>query len=99
MDEVIYEEFKGTGNQEIHLERHIAEKRIYPAINIRRSATRREEKLMSEEELQRVWILRKFLHEMEDIDAIEFLIDHLKKSQTNLEFFNSMKSADAIKSS
>ena len=97
MDEVIYEEFKGTGNQEIHLERHIAEKRIYPAINIRRSATRREEKLMSEEELQRVWILRKFLHEMEDIDAIEFLIDHLKKSKTNVEFFNSMKSADAIK--
>lgn len=99
MDEVIYEEFKGTGNQEIHLERHIAEKRIYPAINIRRSATRREEKLMSEEELQRVWILRKFLHEMEDIDAIEFLIDHLKKSRTNVEFFNSMKSADAIKNS
>lgn len=99
MDEVIYEEFKGTGNQEIHLERHIAEKRIYPAINIRRSATRREEKLMSEEELQRVWILRKFLHEMEDIDAIEFLIDHLKKSITNVEFFNSMKSADAIKNS
>ena len=99
MDEVIYEEFKGTGNQEIHLERHIAEKRIYPAINIRRSATRREEKLMTEEELQRVWILRKFLHEMEDIDAIEFLIDHLKKSRTNVEFFNSMKSADAIKNS
>ncbi|MYD46749.1 MAG: transcription termination factor Rho [Gammaproteobacteria bacterium] len=96
MDEVIYEEFKGTGNQEIHLERHIAEKRIYPAINIRRSATRREEKLMTEEELQRVWILRKFLHEMEDIDAIEFLIDHLKKSITNVEFFNSMKSADAL---
>lgn len=99
MDEVIYEEFKGTGNQEIHLERHIAEKRIYPAINIRRSATRREEKLMTEEELQRVWILRKFLHEMEDIDAIEFLIDHLKKSRTNVEFFNSMKSADAISNS
>ena len=99
MDEVIYEEFKGTGNQEIHLERHIAEKRIYPAINIRRSATRREEKLMTEEELQRVWILRKFLHEMEDIDAIEFLIDHLKKSRTNVEFFNSMKSADAITNS
>jgi len=96
MDEVIYEEFKGTGNQEIHLERHIAEKRIYPAINIRRSATRREEKLMTEEELQRVWILRKFLHEMEDIDAIEFLIDHLKKSITNVEFFNSMKSTDAL---
>ena len=97
MDEVIYEEFKGTGNQEIHLERHIAEKRIYPAINIRRSATRRVERLMSEDDLQRVWILRKFLHEMEDLDAIEFLLDHLKKTQTNVEFFNSMKSADAIK--
>lgn len=97
MDEVIYEEFKGTGNQEIHLERHIAEKRIYPAINIRRSATRREERLMSEDDLQRVWILRKFLHEMEDLNAIEFLLDHLKKTQTNVEFFNSMKSADAIK--
>ncbi len=99
MDEVIYEEFKGTGNQEIHLERHIAEKRIYPAISIRRSATRREERLMSEEELQRVWILRKFLHKMEDIDAIEFMLDHLRKSKTNVEFFNSMKSAQAIKGS
>ena len=93
MDEVIYEEFKGTGNQELHLERTIAERRIYPAINIRRSGTRQEERLMSEEELSRAWILRKLLHEMNDADAIEFLIDRLKATKTNEEFFNSMKSA------
>ena len=91
MDEVIYEEFKGTGNQELHLERKIAEKRVYPAINIRRSGTRREELLMSEEELQRVWILRKILHDMDDVVAIEFLIDKLKDTKTNAEFFNSMR--------
>ncbi len=91
MDEVIYEEFKGTGNQELHLERKIAEKRIYPAINIRRSATRREELLMAEDELQRVWILRKLLHDMDDIAAIEFLIDKLKDTKTNEEFFASMR--------
>ena len=91
MDEVIYEEFKGTGNQELHLERKIAEKRVYPAINIRRSATRREELLMSEEELQRVWILRKLLHDMDDIGAIEFIIDKLKDTKTNDEFFSSMR--------
>ena len=91
MDEVIYEEFKGTGNQELHLERKIAEKRVYPAINIRRSGTRREELLMSEEELQRVWILRKLLHEMDDIAAIEFMINKLKDTKTNDQFFASMK--------
>ena len=91
MDEGIYEEFKGTGNQELHLERKIAEKRVYPAINIRRSATRREELLMAEEELQRVWILRKLLHDMDDIAAIEFILDKLKDTKTNEEFFNSMK--------
>ena len=91
MDEVIYEEFKGTGNQELHLERKIAEKRVYPAINIRRSATRREELLMAEDELQRVWILRKLLHDMDDIAAIEFILDKLKETKTNEEFFNSMK--------
>ena len=91
MDEVIYEEFKGTGNQELHLERKIAEKRVYPAINIRRSATRREELLMGEEELQRVWILRKLLHDMDDVAAIEFILDKLKETKTNDEFFNSMK--------
>ncbi|MEM1231527.1 MAG: transcription termination factor Rho [Pseudomonadota bacterium] len=91
MDEVIYEEFKGTGNQELHLERKIAEKRVYPAINIRRSATRREELLINEEDLSRIWILRKLLHDMDDLNAIEFLIDKLKNTKTNEEFFNSMK--------
>lgn len=92
MDEVIYEEFKGTGNLELHLDRKVAEKRVYPAINIRRSGTRREELLMREEELQRVWILRKLLHDMEDIAATEFLIERLKNFKTNDEFFLSMKS-------
>ncbi len=91
MDEVIYEEFKGTGNLELHLERKIAEKRVYPAINIRRSGTRREELLMSEEELQRVWILRKLLHEMDDVAAIEFMLTKLKDTKTNDQFFASMK--------
>ncbi|MEK9747933.1 MAG: transcription termination factor Rho [Pseudomonadales bacterium] len=91
MDEVIYEEFKGTGNMELHLERKIAEKRVYPAINIRRSGTRREDLLMSEEELQKVWILRKILHEMDDLAAIEFLLGKMKKTKTNEEFFASMK--------
>ncbi len=91
MDEVIYEEFKGTGNQELHLERKIAEKRVYPAINIRRSATRREELLMGEEELARVWILRKLLHEMDDVNAIEFMLGKLKETKTNEEFFASMR--------
>lgn len=91
MDEVIYEEFKGTGNMELHLDRKVAEKRVYPAINVRRSGTRREELLTSEEELQRMWILRKLLHGMEDTPAIEFLIDKLKDTKTNNEFFDSMK--------
>ena len=91
MDEVIYEEFKGTGNMELHLDRKIAEKRVYPAINVRRSGTRREDLLMAEDELQRVWILRKLLHGMDDGDAIEFLIDKLKVTKANDEFFQSMK--------
>lgn len=91
MDDVIYEEFKGTGNNEIHLDRKIAEKRIYPAININRSGTRREELLVSQEELQKVWILRKLLHPMEEIAAMEFLLDRLKVTKTNSEFFESMK--------
>jgi transcription termination factor Rho len=91
MDEVIYEEFKGTGNMELHLDRRIAEKRVFPAINIRRSGTRREELLTSDEELNRIWILRKLLHSMEDIDATEFLLDKLKDTKTNDEFFASMK--------
>ena len=91
MDEVIFEEFKGTGNQEIHLDRAIAEKRIFPAINIRRSGTRREELITDDAELARINILRKLLHEMEDIDATDWLIDKLSKHKTNSEFFDSMK--------
>jgi len=92
MDEVIYEEFKGTGNKEVQLDRRIAEKRVYPAINIRSSGTRREDLLMSEADIQRVWILRKLLHSMDDdTAAIEFLLDKLKDTKTNDEFFQSMK--------
>ena len=91
MDEVIYEEFKGTGNLELHLDRKIAERRVFPAINIRRSGTRREELLMGEGELQRVWILRKLLNDMEDVPATEFLVDKLKSFKNNDEFFNAMK--------
>lgn len=91
MDDVIYEEFKGTGNNEIHLDRKIAEKRIYPAININRSGTRREELLVSQEELQKIWILRKLLHPMEETAAMEFLLDRLKATKTNAEFFDAMK--------
>ena len=91
MDEVIYEEFKGTGNMELHLDRRIAEKRVYPAININRSGTRREEKLTSAEELQKMWILRKLLHPMDELAAMEFLIERLKDTKTNEEFFEAMK--------
>ncbi len=91
MDEVIFEEFKGTGNSEVHLDRKVAEKRVFPAINIRRSGTRREDLLTSEEELQRMWILRKLLDPMEDTAATEFVIDKLKDFKTNDEFFLSMK--------
>ena len=91
MDEVIYEEFKGTGNMEIHLDRRIAEKRIYPAININRSGTRREELLTTPEELQKIWILRKVLHSMDELDAMEFMLGKLQTSKTNSEFFESMK--------
>ncbi len=91
MDEVIFEEFKGTGNMEAHLDRKLAERRVYPAINIRRSGTRREDLLASEEEMQRMWILRKLLNPMEDTAATEFLIDRLKDTKTNLEFFEAMK--------
>ncbi|PIE20434.1 MAG: transcription termination factor Rho [Neptuniibacter caesariensis] len=91
MDEVIFEEFKGTGNSEVHLDRKVAEKRVFPAINIRRSGTRREDLLTSEEELQRMWILRRLLDPMEDTAATEFVIDKLKDFKTNDEFFLSMK--------
>lgn len=91
MDEVIYEEFKGTGNMEIHLDRRIAEKRLFPAININRSGTRREELITKPDELQKMWILRKILHPMDELAANEFLIDRLKLAKTNNEFFDSMK--------
>lgn len=91
MDEVIYEEFKGTGNMEIHMDRKIAEKRVFPALNINRSGTRREELLLGQEELQKVWILRKFLHSMDEIDAMEFVLGRMQNSKTNVEFFDQMK--------
>ena len=91
MDEVIYEEFKGTGNMELILDRKMAEKRVYPAINVRRSGTRREDLLTTEEELQRMWILRKLLSSQEDLQATEFILDKLKNTKTNEEFFNAMK--------
>ena len=91
MDDVIYEEFKGTGNMELHLEREISEKRVYPAININRSGTRREELLTTTEELQKIWILRKLLHPMEPLNAMEFLLERLKSTKNNAEFFDAMK--------
>jgi transcription termination factor Rho len=91
MDEVIFEEFKGTGNMELHLERKFAEKRVYPAINVSRSSTRREDYLMDPDDLQKCWILRKILHSMDDMAAIEFLLGKLKDTNTNAEFFSSMK--------
>lgn len=91
MDEVIYEEFKGTGNMELHLSRKIAEKRVFPAIDFNRSGTRREELLASEEELQNMWVLRKILHPMQETESMEFLIDKLSMSKTNEEFFSLMK--------
>ena len=91
MDDVIYEEFKGTGNMEVHLDRKIAEKRIYPAININRSGTRREELLTKPDELQMMWILRKVVHDMDEIAAMEFMQDKLKATKTNADFFDSMK--------
>jgi len=91
MDEVIYEEFKGTGNMELHLDRKIAEKRVFPAINFNRSGTRKEDLLTSTEELQKMWILRKIIHPMQEIEAMEFLVDKLALTKTNEDFFNSMK--------
>ena len=91
MDEVIYEEFKGTGNMELHLSRKIAEKRVFPAIDFNRSGSRKEDLLTTQEELQKMWILRKILHPMDELDAIEFLIDKMAMTKTNDEFFASMK--------
>ncbi|MBB5217052.1 transcription termination factor Rho [Parapusillimonas granuli] len=91
MDEVIYEEFKGTGNSEVHLERRLAEKRVYPAINLNKSGTRREELLIKPELLQKVWVLRKFIHDMDEIEAMEFILDKIRATKTNAEFFDMMK--------
>jgi transcription termination factor Rho len=91
MDEVIYEEFKGTGNMEVHLERRLAEKRVYPAININRSGTRKEEMLIKADVLQKIWILRKLLHDMDEIQAMEFLLDKMRQTKNNGEFFDMMK--------
>ncbi|MCZ6733608.1 MAG: transcription termination factor Rho [Gammaproteobacteria bacterium] len=91
MDDVIYEEFKGTGNMEIHMDRRLAERRTYPAININRSGTRREELLIEPDVLQKVWILRKLLHQMDELEASEFLLDKLKATKNNAQFFESMK--------
>lgn len=91
MDKVIYEEFKGTGNSEVHLDRRITEKRVYPAINVNQSGTRREDFLIEPDLLQRIWILRKLLHPMDEIAAMEFLLDKMKTTKSNEEFFSSMK--------
>ena len=91
MDDVIYEEFKGTGNMEMHLDRRIAEKRVFPAININRSGTRREELVTAEDELQKMWVLRKVLHPMDELAAIEFLLGKLSETKTNAKFFDAMK--------
>ena len=97
MDEVIFEEFKGTGNMEIHLDRKISDRRLYPAINIKKSGTRREDLLMNSEELQKIWILRKVINTMDDIEIIELLIERMKKSKTNEEFLRSMNTAGIMK--
>jgi transcription termination factor Rho len=91
MDDVIFEEFKGTGNSEIHLDRRIAEKRTFPSININRSGTRKEELITDAAELSKMWILRKLLHPMDELAAIEFLLDKMKDTKTNTDFFDAMK--------
>ena len=91
MDEVIYEEFKGTGNCEIHLDRRMSEKRVYPSILLNKSGTRREELLLKPEILQKTWILRKLLYPMDEIEAMEFILDKMKASKNNLDFFDMMR--------
>ncbi|NYT66509.1 transcription termination factor Rho [Alcaligenaceae bacterium] len=91
MDEVIYEEFKGTGNSEVHLERRLAEKRVYPSINLNKSGTRREELLIKPDLLQKVWVLRKFIHDMDEVQSMEFILDKIRATKTNAEFFDMMK--------
>ena len=91
MDDVIYEEFKGTGNMEIHLDRKMAEKRLYPAINVNKSGTRKEELLIEKDVLQKIWVLRKLLYPMDDLEAMEFLLDKIKATKNNADFFDSMR--------
>lgn len=91
MDDVIYEEFKGTGNMEIHLDRRMAEKRLYPAINVNRSGTRKEELLIKPDNLQKIWVLRRLLYPMDDLEAMEFLLDKIKATKNNNDFFDSMR--------
>ena len=91
MDDVIYEEFKGTGNMEIHLDRKMAEKRLYPAINVNKSGTRKEELLIPKDNSQKIWVLRKLLHPMDDLEAMEFLLDKIKATKNNNDFFDSMR--------
>lgn len=91
MDEVIYEEFKGTGNSEVHLERRLAEKRVYPAINLNKSGTRREELLLKPDLLPKIWVLRKFIHDMDEVEAMEFILDKMRTTKNNNEFFDMMK--------
>ncbi|HRU28548.1 MAG TPA: transcription termination factor Rho, partial [Treponema sp.] len=95
MDEVIFEEFKGTGNMEINLDRRISDRRLFPAINIKKSGTRKEELLLTEEELQKIWVLRKVINPMDDIEIIELLIDRMKKSKNNEAFLRSMNTGSA----
>ena len=92
MDEVIFEEFKGTGNQELVLDRDLSDKRIYPSINVNRSSTRREDKLIGKKDLSRIWLLRKIINDMTNIEAMEFLIEKLKRTKHNREFLDSMSS-------
>jgi transcription termination factor Rho len=91
MDDLIYEEFKGTGNMEVHLERRLAERRVYPSINLNKSGTRREELLVKAENLQKIWVLRKLLADMDDIEAMNFIVDKLKSTKNNAEFFDLMR--------
>jgi len=95
MDEVIFEEFKGTGNMEINLDRRVSDRRLFPAINIKKSGTRKEELLLTEEELQKIWVLRKVINPMDDIEIIELLIDRMKKSKNNESFLRSMNTGSA----
>jgi transcription termination factor Rho len=91
MDDVIYEEFKGTGNMEVHMDRRMAEKRVYPALNVNRSGTRKEELLIKPEILQKVWVLRKLLYPMDELEATEFLVDKLRATKNNADFFDHMR--------